>query len=95
MKNVREVKTQMKGGQFRSITVSCPFYKKESHCKIFCSGIIENTSIHLAFGNATDWCSHKQKFCKNNYAQCYIHRMLDSAYKDGDIKKIQKSKNNN
>lgn len=85
----------MKSGQYRSISVKCPFYKKEAHCKIYCSGVTENTSIHLAFGNATDWYTHKSMFCKKNHVQCYIHAMLDSAYKDENIKKIQKSKTSN
>ena len=63
--------------QYRRYNVECPFYKKEDRQVIYCSGIIDNSSVHLAFGYPTDCKEYKKKICSGNYKECRVFRMLE------------------
>ena len=65
-----------KWNQYTRKSVECPFYKKESRQVVYCAGVAENTSIHLAFG-AADVCHvYKETICGNNYKLCKVYNML-------------------
>ena len=63
--------------QYVSKLSVCPFYKRENRYLICCSGLVENSSIHLAFGHASDCKEHKTGNCRSNYRQCSVYRMLE------------------
>lgn len=67
----------MKGGQYVSKSAMCPFYKKEDKQTIWCFGVIENSSVHLAFGNVLDCKEYKETKCRNDYSKCGVYRMLE------------------
>ena len=68
----------MKKGQYHSKTAVCPFYKKEDSHLIYCSGLLPNTSIHLAFGNSVEGKKFKIDKCRKNYLSCPIYKMLEA-----------------
>ena len=71
----------MKRSQYTSKTAECPFYKKEEQHKIYCNGIVENSSVHLAFGKDSDCKEYKQTKCRDDYLTCPVHKMLEVLLK--------------
>ena len=69
----------MKRQQYHCKTATCPFYKKEDHQTIFCEGVTDNSSVHLAFGNGLYCKEYKESKCRSNYRQCYVYRMLEDV----------------
>lgn len=71
----------MKRNQYKSKTAVCPFYKKEDQQTIFCDGVVDNSSVHLAFGNHSDCKEHKVAKCRSNYMQCPVYKMLEVIFR--------------
>ena len=70
------------GRKWRTYTrksAQCPFYKKETTQVIYCSGIEDNSSIHMAFGNASECKAYKDTICGCHYNQCKVFSMLEEA----------------
>ena len=70
------------GGKWKQYTrksVECPFYKKENRQVVYCSGVAENSSIHLAFGTPTDCQAYKDTICTHNYKFCRVYKMLEEV----------------
>lgn len=67
----------MKKGKWTNGSSVCPYYKWENRYKISCSGLADNSSIHLAFGLASDCKDHKMSRCRSDYKQCNVYRMLE------------------
>ena len=72
----------VKRGQYESKTTACPFYKKEDRQTIFCDGVTDNSSVHLAFGNASDCKEHKIAYCRSDFHLCPVCKMLEGMYDD-------------
>ena len=70
----------MKRNQYISKTTACPFYKKEDRQTIFCCGVEENSSIHLAFGYDAACKKYKTDHCRGDYQRCQVYRMLEDMY---------------
>ena len=66
------------GRHFVSSDVLCPFYKAEDKTKIYCEGVVENSSIHNAFSGGAE--PYKRSYCCKNWQSCLISRMLESKY---------------
>lgn len=76
----------MKRSQYVSKTAVCPFYKKEDSQTIFCDGVLENSSVHLAFGYHADCKAHKETKCRRDYNKCPVYKMLEEMYDDSTAK---------
>lgn len=72
----------MKKHQYQSATIICPCYKKEEKQVIYCSGILPNTSTHVAFANAADSRKHKDNKCRKDYEACPVYRMVTEGVDD-------------
>ncbi len=72
----------MNKGEYRSVMVICPFYKKESRFKIVCSGVLPKSSIHLSFGDDKTAKKYKEERCKSDYENCLVCRMLQGKEKN-------------
>lgn len=62
----------------------CPFYSAEADQKIYCEGVQDGTSIHLAFGSKTDRKTYEKEYCCADYIGCKICRMLYEKYEERD-----------
>ena len=69
----------MNKGEYRSVTVICPYYKKESRFKIICSGVLPKSSIHLSFGDDKTAKKYKDERCRKEYKNCLVYKMLKEA----------------
>ena len=63
-----------------SINAKCPFFHAEESQKIYCEGIADGTSIHLAFGSSAEKKAYSAKHCNCDYSLCLVYRMNDSKY---------------
>ena len=72
----------MKPYQSQSKEVVCPFYRKEDDHKIYCEGVEDGTSVHLAFGDKSRKISYRQKHCSCFKDDCLVRRMLNEKYDD-------------
>lgn len=63
--------------QYRRYIVECPYYKKEDRQVIYCSGVVADSSIHLAFAMPSECKVYKQKICSGNYKECKVYQMLE------------------
>lgn len=70
----------MKRNQYRCKTAVCPFYKREDVHKICCCGVVDNSSIHLAFGHDDDCKAYKTEMCRGGYFLCPVYKMLEEMY---------------
>lgn len=77
--------------RYFSVYAVCPFYCSEDAQKIYCEGLQENTSIHLAFQSAADKKDYKKAFCcsMKNYDNCRIADMLNLKHSmEGDVNEV-------
>ena len=72
----------MKRNQYKSKTAMCPFYKKEDRQTIFCEGVTDNSSVHLAFGYDTECKEYKTTYCRCSFLRCPVYKMLEGMYDD-------------
>ena len=68
------------GKRYVSKEALCPFYHSEDNQKLYCEGVDETTSIHLAFESATDRKEYRKIMCSRDYKKCHIARMLYEKY---------------
>ena len=73
----------MKRKQYRRKSVQCPFYKKEDRQTIYCSGVMDNTSTHIAFGHDAECTKYKDTVCGIEYKRCKVFQMLEEVYNGG------------
>lgn len=60
--------------QYVSSNARCPFYRGEEKRAIFCDGIAPGNTLRLDF--AADAWTHKIKFCRGDWQNCPVARML-------------------
>ena len=58
----------------------CPFYCSESPQKVFCEGVEQGSSIHLAFGDSKQLRMYMRRYCKGDYRKCLVARTLLQKY---------------
>ena len=60
----------------QDVLVKCPYYKGEEKQVLFCEGVQEGSSIHLAFDTPSNLRDYKNQFCKGwCYGKCLIADM--------------------
>ena len=72
------------GKRYVSKEVECPFYHSEDEQKIYCEGVNERSSIHLAFSSKTERREYRRKKCSGEYKKCRIAKMLYRKYEEQD-----------
>lgn len=68
------------GKRYVSAEAECPFYRSEGEQKIYCEGVQEGTSIHLAFGSKTDTVRYRNSRCCDKFQHCLIFKALLKKY---------------
>lgn len=68
------------GKRYISAHALCPFYHSEDRQKIYCEGVVPGSSLHLAFGDAKEFRSYMEYYCRCNYNSCPIAKMLLAKY---------------
>lgn len=63
-----------------SIYVKCPYYRREEKQKIFCEGVQEGTSIHLAFDSPANLKRYMECYCKKEFNQCILAQMQNRKW---------------
>lgn len=61
-----------------SVGIRCPLYKHENTSVIYCRGIDDETTTHVAFANKTACKLYKEWHCKDDYRRCKYYQMLSS-----------------
>lgn len=67
-----------------SVYVKCPYYRREERQKICCEGVGKGSYIHLVFDSAQRTKDYEKCFCKGDYNQCPLAKMLNRRY-DYDV----------
>lgn len=55
-----------------NVFVQCPYYKHEQQSVIYCEGVEDNSSIHMAFASKTQKKEYEKRFCQNCWQDCLI-----------------------
>lgn len=63
--------------RYVSVKAKCPFYKSENRFMVVCEGICENSVTHIAFSAPSVCYQFKSKYCRDEYQECPIARMLE------------------
>ena len=63
-----------------SAYAKCPFYHKEGPQRVFCEGVVEQSSLSLNFSNADVCQTYRFKYCNSNYKDCPVNKMLMKKY---------------
>lgn len=72
----------MKHNTFADADAVCPFYRWQQNQKICCEGIVDNSTLHLAFAVPEDRLRQVVQHCNsiNGYPTCPIAKMLNEKY---------------
>lgn len=65
------------------VYVKCPFYKSdkfENAYRIYCEGLVDNSSIILTYRKKMDFKTHIKEFCCLHFEQCLIYQALMKKY---------------
>ena len=73
-----------KWNSYRRVYTKCPYYKRENRQVIYCSGIRENSLIHIAFGDAAECKKYKDDICKYHHQDCHIYKMLEGVFNEDE-----------
>lgn len=57
--------------------VLCPHYKHEDSQVIYCEGVQDGITTHLAFASKTVALDYKKAYCRKDYKNCEVCRMLE------------------
>ena len=60
--------------------IKCPFFHAQDPVKIFCEGIEQDSTIHIAFATGQAKKSFVRRNCSAEYQQCPIYKINDSKY---------------
>lgn len=60
--------------------VVCPYYKFEAPQMVYCEGVEEATSLHLAFADKGKMKGYMRDKCTCNWRTCLIAQMLNRKY---------------
>ena len=58
----------------------CPYYRKDTVQAVHCEGVGEGIGLRLGFQNKTDHKEYKTCFCRDNWKDCMIAKMLNRKY---------------
>lgn len=72
----------MKRNTDENVFVTCPFYKCESKQVIYCEGVDETSSIHLAFPTREKCKEYEKEFCRGYWGKCMIADAHNRRYHD-------------
>ena len=70
----------MKGNEYTSKEVLCPFYSCEVAQMVKCEGVEPGTALHMAFDTREHKGRYKQRFCCADYSACILSKMLEAKY---------------
>ena len=65
---------------YEAVDMVCPFYEKSDKYRIVCEGAEEGSTIQSLFGDSKRCAGFKHRFCKSEYTECRIYRMLCEKY---------------
>lgn len=59
----------------------CPYYKAHGGHEIYCSGLMERSSIHVAFAIPEEKREWMERYCKTvkGCRECLVRKMLEGA----------------
>lgn len=61
------------GKRYVSPTAICPYYRSQKGSVIYCEGVEENSSIHVAFGDPKNKDEYQRRCCMSyDYEQCTV-----------------------
>lgn len=72
--------------RYESSEAVCPFYKMESATTIWCEGLEAGGQVQIVSANAKKAARRKARFCRRNWKQCYIAKILTQIYEEGGEK---------
>ena len=52
--------------------VVCPYYREETPQVIFCEGVEDDSTIHVAFATPDKRKKHEDQYCKQCWCKCMI-----------------------
>lgn len=63
-----------------AVYAQCPYYHREDPQKVYCEGVSDKNSIHLAFGSAADKREYEKIYCKGCWRKCLLAQMQNRRY---------------
>lgn len=60
--------------------ILCPFYKSHEAVRIYCEGVRDDCRNGLWFFRKEPRRQYMSEFCKKDYKECMIYRMLEQKY---------------
>lgn len=64
----------------QDVLIKCPYYKGEEKQKIFCEGVQDGTRLHLTFSSDPKLRDYKTRYCKGQYNDCLLAKMLNGKW---------------
>ena len=58
----------------------CPYYKHEDPQLIYCLGVDDATTLHVAFADAKEAKEYKLTYCYKQCRKCAIYRALNEVW---------------
>ena len=64
----------------QDVLVKCPYYSGEEPQKVVCEGVEKGSALHVTFASPDQRKNYKNKFCKRQYNDCMICKMLNRKW---------------
>ena len=64
----------------QDIYALCPFYRRAEKQKVICEGLVENSTVHMAFATSTEMDAYKREYCDKAYRMCLWEQTLEKRY---------------
>lgn len=64
-------------------SIRCPYFRMHSAMEIGCEGIVEGTTLRLAFMTGAGRNRHEDIFCAAKYENCELFRAISEQYEEG------------
>jgi hypothetical protein len=67
--------------------VKCPFFKGQDIAKLYCEGLMPNSSIILSFSGKSEKETYRIHYCQQHYRYCKVYYLNDTKYdEEGNLK---------
>lgn len=63
-----------------SAKAHCPYYKHEDPQLIYCLGLDDATTLHIAFADAREAKKYKNTYCYKECRKCPLYRALEGVW---------------
>lgn len=60
--------------------IQCPYYRRDGKQSVHCEGVEHGCGLRLGFGQKGNLYAYKDRFCRSQWQDCMVAKMLNRKY---------------